>query len=516
MLTILAIDPATNQQFAETQTTPLAEIPEIIRRARQAQTAWVGQSLGQRASVIRRFQRLLFAHRQEMAELITRENGKPIAESLLVDVAVTLDFARFYLRSARAILRPQPIRMGNPAFLGKRGRLYWEPMGVVAIISPWNYPLLLPFGELIPALLAGNAVVLKPSEFTVRTALLGVELLRQAGLAPDLCQVVVGVGEAGAALIEAAPDKVFFTGSARTGRAVALAAAARFIPVSLELGGSDACVILADADLDRAASGAVWARFSNGGQTCVAAKRVIVERGIYQPFLEHLIRKVAMLRLGPGDRPGTELGPMIRPAQLELLERQLGESVSKGARVAIGGKRRPDLGPNFFEPTVVTEVPLDAPVWREEVFGPVLPIVAAEDAEDAIRLANDSTYGLSASVWTGDRRRGEVLARRLEAGAVQVNDAASHVGASEVPHGGEKESGLGRSHGALGMLESCRPRAVVSDRLDWMRKPWWFGYHPASHADRDAFLRFAFGASLWTRIRAIPGALRLLVNRRPV
>jgi len=515
-MTIPAIDPASGVQFAESAALAPAEVPGALRRARAAQTAWAARPLEDRLEIIARFQRLLFERRDEMAQLITRETGKPLAEALLTDVAVTLDFARYNLDHARRVLRPRRLRFGNIAFLGKRGQVFWDPMGVIAIISPWNYPLLLPFGEIIPALLAGNAVLLKPSEFTTRTALLGAELLGLAGLDAGLCQVLVGAGDVGAALIAAGPDKIFFTGSARTGRKVAVAAAERLIPVNLELGGSDPCIVLADADLERAASGAIWARFTNGGQTCVAAKRLIVERGIYDRFLEILVQKVKALRLGPGSAPDTDMGPLIRPSQATELERQLQASIAQGARVVTGGHRRPDLGPTFFEPTVLTDVPLGSPVWREEVFGPVLPVVGADDVEQAIRLANDSAYGLSASIWTGDRARGEALARRLEAGAIQVNDATWHVGAAEVPHGGEKESGLGRTHGEWGLLETCRPRFVASDWADWIRKPWWFGYHPDSAGDRDAFLRFAFAPSLWQRIKAGPRALRLLFNRRPV
>jgi len=516
MLTIPAIDPATGLAFAETPVTTEAGVAFAMQAARAAQPAWAAQPLAHRRAIITSFQRVLYRRRQEVAELITRENGKPLGEALLTDVAVTLDLARYYLAQAETILRPRRITHGNIAFLGKRGRLYWEPLGVIAVISPWNYPLLLPFGELLPALLSGNAVILKPSEFTTRTAALGVELLHEAGVPPAICQLVAGAGDVGAALIAAAPDKIFFTGSARTGRKVAVAAAERFIPVSLELGGSDACIVLADADLDRAASGSLWARFTNGGQTCVAAKRIIVEHPVYDRFVAMLVQKVGLLQIGAGARPGVDMGPMIRESQLVELERQLASATAAGATIRIGGRRRPDLGPTFFEPTVVTDLPLDSPLWREEVFGPVMPVVPARDAEDALRLANDSAYGLAGSVWTGDRARGLELARRVGAGAVLVNDATCHVGIAEVPHGGEKESGLGRTHGEIGLLETCRPRYVGSDLLDWIRKPWWFGYHEASYGNRDAFLRFAFAPSILERLRAAPKALRMLFNRREV
>jgi acyl-CoA reductase-like NAD-dependent aldehyde dehydrogenase len=512
--TLPAIDPATGRVFAETATTPIESLPAMLARAREAQRTWARRPFAERRRVIARFKDALYGRRQEMAELIARENGKPVAEAIFADVAVTLDLARYYLANAERLLRPRRVRAGNLALLGKTGRVYWEPMGVLAVIAPWNYPLLLPFGEIIPGLLAGNAVVLKPSEFTTRTAVLGHELLLAAGCPPELCQLAVGGGDVGAALVGAGPDKVFFTGSAATGRQVAIQAAERLIPVNLELGGSDPCLVLADADLERAASGALWARFANGGQTCVAVKRAIVERPVYERFVELVVQKARALELGPGLSPGSEVGPLIRERQLHELERQLAQAVARGARVRTGGRRRPDIGPTFFEPTVVTELPLDAALWREEVFGPVLPIVMADDVEDAIRIANDSTFGLSASVWTRDRAKGREIARRLEVGAVQVNDATSHVGAAEVPHGGEKQSGLGRTHGEQGLLETCRPRYVGTDWLDWLHKPWWFGYHPDSLGERDAFLRLAFAPRLWERMRAVPAALRLLRNRR--
>ncbi len=516
MFTIPAIDPATGQVFGETPCTELAEIPRLVARARLAQRDWAALPLGERRRVIARFQRLLYRRRGEMAELISRENGKPVGEALLTDVAVTLDLARYYLRHAERILRPARVRPANLAMLGRHGRVHWEPMGVLAIISPWNYPLLLPFGEIIAGLLAGNATLLKPSEFTTRCAVLGVSLLHEAGLPPDLCQVIVGGGDAGRGLMDAGPDKVFFTGSVATGRKVAVRAAEQLIPINLELGGSDPGIVLADADLERAASGILWARFTNGGQTCVAVKRLIVERPAYERMVQLVVAGTQALQLGHGLVPGSDVGPLIRESQLRELERQVAATVALGARVRTGGRRRPDLGPTFFEPTVVTELSLDAPLWREEVFGPVLPIVPADDAEHALRLANDSHFGLSGSVWTRDRARGRSLARRLQVGAVMVNDAAAHVGIAEVPHGGEKQSGLGRTHGEHGLLETCRPRYVGGDWLDWMHKPWWFGYHAESLGDRDDFLRLAFAPRWWDRIKALPGVLGLLRNRRRI
>jgi acyl-CoA reductase-like NAD-dependent aldehyde dehydrogenase len=514
--TLSAIDPATGQPFAESELTAPDQVRDIVDRARAAQLGWAARPLRERRDVLRRFQRLFYAHRLELAESVTRENGKPVGEALLTDIAVTLDLARYYIRHGPAMLRPRPVHHGNLAFLGRRGRVYYDPLGVVGVIAPWNYPLLLPFGHILPALLAGNAVVFKPSEFTVRTALAATALLHESGVPPELCPVLVGAGDVGRALVDARTDKIFFTGSVTTGRKVAAQAAQRLLPVSLELGGSDPCVVLEDADLERSVSGAIWARFSNGGQTCVAAKRVIVDHAVYDDFVLLLTAQVESLQLGPGLAPGTDVGPMIRESQVAELERQVAAAVAGGAVVRCGGRRRPDLGPTFFEPTVVTDVPLDSPLWREEVFGPVLPVVRANNAEHAIQLANDSEFGLGASIWTRDRGRGAGLARLIQAGAVLVNDATSHVGVAEVPHGGEKSSGLGRTHGEWGMLETCRVRFVGTDLLDWMRKPWWFGYHAESLGARDAFLRLAFAPAWLDRVRAAPSALRLLFNRRPL
>ena len=243
---------------------------------------------------------------------------------------------------------------------------------------------------------------------------------------------------------------------------------------------------------------------------------MIVEQGVHDRFVSLLVEKARRLHLGPGLSPGTDVGPMIRPAQLAELERQLAEAVARGARVRCGGRRRPELGENFFEPTVVTDVPPDSALWREEVFGPILPVVAARHAEDALRLANDSAFALSGSIWTGDRARGVALARRVAGGVILINDATAHVGAAEIPHGGDKASGLGRTHGVMGLREMVRPKVVMSDWLDGMRKPWWFGYAAESLPARDAFLQLAFGPTWWSRLRAIPHALGLLFNRRAV
>ncbi len=514
--TVPVIDPATGAVWEETPLTPPAEVQSIVERARRAQPTWASRPYAERQAAISRFSRLFFARRQEIAALVSRENGKPLAEALLIDVAVTLDLVKYYLHHAGRFLAPRPVRHANVALFGKSGKIYLEPLGVIGVIAPWNYPLLLPMGDIVPALLAGNAVVFKPSEFTSRIAVQVVDLLHQAGVPEDCCRVVAGYAETGVALVDAGPDKIFFTGSVATGRKVAVQAAERLIPVNLELGGSDPCIVLADADLDRALSGVIWGRFTNGGQTCVAVKRLIVEAPVYAGFLERLVERVRALRMGPGLMPEVDMGPMIRPSQLAHLEDQLSRALAHGARVLTGGRRRPDLGPTFFEPTVVTDVGPDSPLWREEVFGPILPVVRATDAEDAVRLANNSDFGLAASVWTRDLAQGRDLARRIEAGAVMVNDAASYVGAVGAPHGGVKLSGLGRTHGEFGITEVTRPKYVDIDRLTWLHKPWWFGYTRESLAGRDAFLRFKFGGTLLERLGGIAGTVRLLFNRRKI
>jgi len=507
---VQSIDPATGEVWKEYDSATPPQVQAAVAKARAAQKNWGASTIGERLTPLRKFSHLLFERRMEMAALITRENGKPTAEALVAEVIVSLDLLKYYLRYAALWLRPKRLPHQNISLKMRRGYVHREPLGVVGIISPWNYPLMLPLGGTIAALIVGNTVVLKPSEFTPAIALEIEKLFKEAGFPDGVFQVVAGDGTTGAALAASDIDKIAFTGSAATGKKVAAAAAEKLIPVVMELGGSDPMLVLRDANLEHAASGAIWARFMNCGQSCVAVKRVFVEQEIYDTFVGNVVEKVKRLRLGSGSDPETEIGPMIRERQIAALESQLNDAIVKGATVLCGGKRRPDLGPLFFEPTVLADVNNTMKVLQEETFGPLLPIMPVRDIEEAIAFANATPYGLSASIWTEDRKRGRELAQRIETGAVLINDAVSHVGACEVPHGGAKASGYGRTHGREGLMEMTRSKYIDIESMTFIRRPWWFSYNQKLLQQLNRFAEVQFSRSLLARLRGLPASLGLL------
>jgi len=509
-----SLDPASGEVIGRFEITPVAELPRIMERARKAQAEWAAQSLRYRCAMLRRLRDVLHARRQDVVELITRESGKPRIEALFADVMVSLDAADYYARRAPRLLRPERVRHHNIALKGKSGWLCYEPYGVIGIISPWNYPLAIPLGQIVPAVVVGNAVVLKPSELTPWCGALVGELFAQAGFPAGVVQVIQGGGEVGTALIEAAPNKVLFTGSVAAGQKVAQACARRLIPSVLELGGKDAMLVLSDADLDVASSAAVWGSFTNCGQACLSVERIYVEHSVADRFTELCVAKTKKLKLGSGLDPDSEVGPMIRSRQVERVEQHLRDAVARGARILVGGRRRPDLGPCFFEPTVVADVDHSMVLMQEETFGPVLAIKAVSAAHEALRLANDSPFGLAASIWTGHGaaggHRARQLAAQLKAGAVMVNDVASYYGICEAPHGGRGSSGWGRTHSRLGLLELTQVKYVDVDRLPRWPKSWWYGYNEELGTAADRFVEWLFAPGWIHRWRNTGGAWRTL------
>ena len=502
---VVSVNPATGETLREFESATEADVRDAVARARAAQLAWNELGVRRRIRIFREFQRLLHERKSEVAELITREAGKPVVEALLTEVVVVLDATRFCVDNAFDFLREQPVPHGNLAMKGKVGRVLREPHGVIGIISPWNYPFSIPATESISALITGNAVVLKPSELTSLNGLKLASLLHEAGVPKDVFQVIVGDGSAGSVLLNAEIDKLVFTGSVATGRRIAQAAAARLLPVVLELGGKDPMLVLDDADVDVASSGAVWGSFANCGQACLSVERCYVHRSLYDAFLESCVQKTKRLRVGDGSDPQTEIGPLIYERQLRNVELHVEDARERGARVLTGGARLPELGSNFYAPTVLADVSHEMHVMREETFGPVLPVMPFDTDEEAIRLANDSEYGLAASVWTRDRARGELLAKRIHAGTVMVNDAIACFGISEAPHGGFKASGLGRTHGRFGLEEMVRIKHVDSDLLPRMKQVWWYGYGETFRRQMEGFIDLMFARRLRQKLR---GAVR--------
>jgi acyl-CoA reductase-like NAD-dependent aldehyde dehydrogenase len=502
---IESINPATQEINARFAITQPSELPAIFARARDAQKEWSARPLRERCSKLRDLRDAIFARRDAIADVITREAGKPRVEAIFAEVLLALDTADFLAHQAPRWLRPERVPHHNLAMKAKSGWMEFSPLGVVAIISPWNYPFSIPMAQVIPAIVAGNAVVVKPSELTPWCGQLVRELVEQAKFPSGLVQVLQGGGEIGAATIEAGPDKVFFTGSVATGQRIAEACAKKLIPSVLELGGKDAMIVLADADLDVASSAAVWGGFMNCGETCISIERIYVEQSIAERFTQLCVAKTKKLRVGPATDPDVEIGPMIRLRQMEKVEAQLCDAVARGAQILTGGNRRPDLGPNFLEPAVVTHVDHSMQLMREETFGPVIAIHPVANAEAAIALANDTPFALSASIWTSDTSRGKQIASRIRAGSVMINDVASYYGITEAPHGGPGASGWGHTHSRLGLLEMVQVKYVDVDLLPRIPKSWWFGYTKELAVSACHFVEALFAPSWGQRLAASAG-----------
>jgi acyl-CoA reductase-like NAD-dependent aldehyde dehydrogenase len=508
--TIPSINPATGEVLGCFEKTPSSLLPDVVARARAAQANWSKTPISHRCAMLKVLRERIFSSRDALADAIVQESGKPRAEALFADIFVALDTAEYFSMNAERMLQAEGVPHHNLAAKAKSGTLTYEPLGVIGIISSWNYPLAIPISQIIPAIVAGNAVVCKTSEFTPHCGALMERLFASAGFPESLVTMVQGGGEVGQALIDAAPDKLLFTGSVETGRRVAEACAMQLIPTVLELGGKDAMIVVADADLEIAASGAVWGSYTNCGQVCLSVERIFVEKAVSEAFATLCVEKTKKLRLGPGSDPATDVGPLIRPQHVQRMSALVEDAVGRGAKVLCGGRARPDLGANFFEPTVIVDVDSGARLFQEETFGPILAIQGVSNSEEAILRANDSPFALSASVWTRDAARGKAIAARLRAGAVMVNDAISYFAIAEAPHGGRGLSGWGRTHGKAGLLEMVQTKYVDVDRLARREKPWWYRYGADLEQAADAFLQFQYGSKLTTRLSNARSALKTI------
>jgi succinate-semialdehyde dehydrogenase/glutarate-semialdehyde dehydrogenase len=437
------------------------DVALAVERARAAQAAWAALPVGRRTAVARRFAALLLDHEEELLDLIQAEAGKARLHAFVefADVPLT---AAYYARTAPRLLRPRRRRGAIPVLT--RTLEHRRPVGVVGVVSPWNYPLTLAVSDAIPALLAGNGVVLKPDSATPLTALRAVELLAEAGLPDGLLGAVTGPGaELGPAMIDRV-DYVMFTGSTATGREIAARCAARLIGFSAELGGKNAAIVLDDADLARAVEGVVESCFAGAGQVCVSIERLYVTDGVYDAFVPALVDRVARMRVGPGPDWDVEMGSLVSAERLAAVAAHVEDAVAKGARVLVGGHPLPEAGPYFYAPTLLTDVPDDARLAREETFGPVVAVYRVADADEAVARANDTEYGLNASVWS--RRHGPAVAARLRAGTVNVNEGyVAAWGSHDAPMGGMGQSGVGRRHGAEGLLKYTEAQTVAQQRL---------------------------------------------------
>jgi succinate-semialdehyde dehydrogenase/glutarate-semialdehyde dehydrogenase len=504
------VDPASGAAFAEVSLLDAHQAGEAVAAAREAFPAWASLGFGERGRRLLRLRQAVVDERDALAALIAREQGKPAAEAHLAEILPALAVLKHLALGAEEALREEPAPSDVPLFAHKDARLLHVPIGVVLVITPWNYPFTISLSGVATALAAGNTVVLKPAPATTLTGLRIGELCRKAGIPDGAVNVVAADDAVAGALVEdPRVGKVVFTGSVATGRKVMVAAARNLTPVVLELGGKDPAIVCRDADLERAARGIVWGAFLNAGQTCASVERVYVEQTVAEAFVSRVVDETKRLRVGDPLAPDTDVGPLTLERQRRVVEEHVQDAVARGAKVLTGGARAE--GPGwFYPPTVLVGVDHTMRVMREETFGPVLPIMAVASVDEALALANDSEYGLTASGWTRDPATARRLQEGLQAGVVTINDCLYTFGEPTAPWGGVKRSGVGRVHGLAGLREMTQPKYVSRDTG---RGPmlWWYPY------GRD-FARLAssagpalYGGSAWSRLRHLA---RLLGSAR--
>jgi acyl-CoA reductase-like NAD-dependent aldehyde dehydrogenase len=474
--TIAVENPATGELIT---TVPLLDehaLAQLAASAREAQPQWEAIGFAGRARIMRRAQKWMLDNADRVLDTVVSETGKTYEDAQVSDFGYTVAALGFWAKEAPKYLADEHVpSWNNPGTAGKKLILRYAPVGVVGVIGPWNYPITNAFGDCIPALMAGNTVILKPSEVTPLSSLLMADMLRECGIPDHVFTVATGDGSTGAALI-AAVDCVMFTGSTKTGKAVMKAAADALVPCYLELGGKDPMIVCSDANLERAANAAAFYSMNNAGQVCISVERCYVEAAVYDEFVEKVTDNVRALRQGaPTDIGTVDVGAVIFPPQLDIVDEHVRDAVDKGAKVLTGGHPAPGPG-RFYEPTVLVDVDHSMKIMREETFGPTLPIMKISDAEQGVQLANDSSYGLQASVWTGDVERGESLARRIQAGVVCVNDAQVNYTALNLPMGGWKASGLGTRHGANGIRKYTKVQSLLVTSRALKREPFMFPY----------------------------------------
>ncbi len=490
--TVAVENPATGATIAELPALDREGAIELVRRARAAQPAWHALGFRRRGALMRDMRAWIVRNRERVIRTLGDEAGKPYEDAQL-ELFYCVDALGFWAKKAGKWLADEHERPHSPLLLGRKVVNRYVPYGAVGVIGPWNYPLLNNFGDAIPALMAGNTVVLKPASITPLSSLLMAEGLREVGLPEDVFLVANGPGgEVGVALADSV-DMLHFTGSTGVGRRLADQGAKRLLPITLELGGNDPMIVLRDANLERAANAAVFGALQNGGQTCISIERVYVEGEAYAPFVAKVVEKVRKLRQGaPAGRAEVDIGAVTSPDQMDILDEHVRDAVAKGARVEVGGHRREGEG-SFFEPTVLTGVDHSMRIMTEETFGPTLPIMQVDSEEEAIRLANDSEFGLDSSVFAGDPAHGERVARRLEAGSAVVNDALVNYFAMEIPIGGMKQSGVGARHGRVGIQKYCQRQNLVVTRFGLNRELYYFPYTKLNSRLTGLMIRALYG-----------------------
>ncbi|MBO8172858.1 MAG: aldehyde dehydrogenase family protein [Bacillaceae bacterium] len=469
------ICPATGEEIGRMEETPLAKVPLMYEKARQAFPAWAEMPVKKRVEHLRSLRLYMLEHMEELVQVITDSTGKVAVEALTADILTVVDAVQHMEKTAASALAPR--RVSTPLlFFGKKSYIEYKPRGVVLVISPWNYPFQLAMIPVVSALAAGNTVILKPSEVTPLVGKWIETLFHESGFPEGVVQVAHGGKELGAGLVERKPDYIFFTGSVRTGKIIQEQAARYLIPTTLELGGKDPMIVFGDAHLERAVKGAVWGGLTNSGQVCMSVERLYVEKPVYDRFVRQLVKEVNRLQQGRGT--DDDLGSMTFPGQIDIVREHIEDALARGARLLTGqepSRWNMDNG-MFLEPMVLVDVTPDMKVMREESFGPILPVMPFEGEDEAVRLANDSPYGLNASVWSRDLEKAKRIASRLVSGNVVINDVMITVANPHLPFGGVKESGIGRYHGDVGLQTFCHQTSVMVDPGKSASEVNWFPY----------------------------------------
>ncbi len=486
--------PATREPVGEITVATPEDVRLAIERARKAQPAWAAKSIEERVAIISKAIDVLIAHQEDVVRTVRAETGKPRPEALAIEILPSCDFINYWCGRAPKDLADEWRGLHGYLRPMKKLLMMYRPLGVVGVITPWNGPFALSMNPTVQALLAGNTVIVKPSEVTPHSGGWAVKILHEAGVPEDVVQCLHGDGETGGALVNGAIDKISFTGSVRTGKKIAAACADRLLPCTLELGGKDAMIVCSDADVERAAGGAVFLSMFNTGQVCLGVERVYVVDSVADEFIAKVTEKAKAVRYGYGD--DVDMGPLFWDRQLPIVERHVNDARERGARVLVGGESDTTNG-CFYKPTVVVDVTHEMSLMREETFGPVVAIMRVRDEAEAIRLANDCEYGLSASVWTKDTKKLLRIARQLEAGSVVHNDAAVIYGVPEAPFGGLKNSGLGSVNGGEHALRGyTHPQPVLIDRWQQKKEEIWYPYGDRTNKSLEGTIKYAFGTAL--------------------
>lgn len=469
---IVSYNPATGAEIGRVAESSAESVKIAVETSRRAFQIWRKTSFAERKKFIMKAREVILAEMDEIALLISNESGKPVAEALSMEIAPVLDLMQYFARNTEKLLKPRKIDIGLYAMLGRTSKIIYQPLGAVGIIPAWNYPFSIPLGETVMSLMAGNTVIIKPSELTPFIGLKIGEIFEKAGLPENVVQIVNGAGTTGAALVEAAPDKIMFTGSVATGKRIAESAAKNLTSVVLELGGKDPMIVFADANLELAADAAVWGAFCNSGQSCSSVERLYVEESAAEKLTELVVEKTRKLTQGKGAEEATDIGAMSSEKQLKIVADHVETFKKEGAKILIGGKSNG----LFFEPTVISNADNSMRGMQEETFGPTLPIAVFKTEDEAVKLANDSEFGLTASVWTKDLSKGKRVAERIEAGTVCVNEVLYTHGIGQTPWGGFKNSGRGRTHGIEGLMELVQPQHIHVNKVSIFPNVWWFPY----------------------------------------